>query len=69
LATAATRHVPQSLIAQVHAALGEVEPAIAALERAAEAREPDLVLLGVRPGYATLRAHPRFQALRARVGV
>jgi hypothetical protein len=53
----------------VYAALGETDPAISALERAADAREPELVLLGVRPVYAALRANPRFAALRARVGV
>jgi len=69
VAAAATRHVPHCLVAQVHAALGEIELAVAALERAAEAREPELVLLGVRPAYAPLRGHPRFDALRERVGV
>jgi eukaryotic-like serine/threonine-protein kinase len=69
VAAAATRHVPHCLVAQVHTALGEIEPAVAALERAAEAREPELVLLGVRPAYVPLRGHPRFDALRARVGV
>ena len=67
--TAATRHVPHSLMAQVHAAFGEVDLALATLEQAAEAREPELVLLSVRPAYAPLRTHPRFAALRARVGV
>jgi ABC-type phosphate/phosphonate transport system permease subunit len=69
VAAAAQRHVPQSLAAQVYAALGEIDPAISALERAAAAREPELVLLGVRPVYAPLRASPRFATLRARVGV
>jgi serine/threonine-protein kinase len=69
VAAAAQRHVPQSLAAQVYAALGEIDPAISALERAAAAREPELVLLGVRPVYAPLRASPRFETLRARVGV
>jgi predicted Zn-dependent protease len=68
-AAADKRHVPHSLLAQVSAALGEIEPAIAAVERAASAREPDVVLLGVRPVYALLRSDPRFQAIRQRVGV
>jgi Flp pilus assembly protein TadD len=68
-AAAEHRHVPHALTAQVHAALGEIEPAVAALERAADAREPEVVLLGVRPVYAPLRSHARFQALRKRVGV
>ena len=66
---AARRHVPHAILASVHLALGEVEPALAALERAAELREPEVVLLGVRPGYARLRGHPRFADLRARIGV
>ena len=66
---AKTRTVPESLFAQVHAALGEVDAAVDALERAAEAREPELVFIGVRPSYAPLRGHARFDALRARVGV
>jgi hypothetical protein len=69
MAVAATRHVTHSLMAQVHAALGELDPAVAALERAADAREPEVVLIGVRPAYAPLRGHARFDALRARVGV
>ena len=68
-AVAARRHVPHAILASVHLALGEVEPALAALERAAELREPEVVLLGVRPGYARLRGHPRFADLRARIGV
>jgi len=66
---AARRHVPHSLIAQVHAALGNVDAAVAAIERAAKAREPELVLLGVRPVYASLHGQPRFAAVRASVGV
>ena len=53
----------------MHIALGETEPALAAMERAAEVREPEVVLPGVRPGYGPLRGHPRFDALRARIGV
>ena len=68
-ATAERRHVPHSLMAQVHAALGEIEPAVAALERAAIAREPEVVLLGVRPAYERLRSDAKFQAIRQRVGV
>ena len=69
VAVAATRHVPQCVVARVHAALGEVDLAMSALERAADAREPELVLLGVQPAYAPLRGHAGFAALRARIGV
>ena len=68
-AVAAKRHVSPCLAAQVHAALDETDLAIAALERAAEARDPEIVFIGVRPAYAPLRSDPRFQALRERVGV
>ena len=68
-AASARRHVPHGVVASVHLALGETDPALAALERAAEGREPEVILLGVRPGYASLRGHPRFDALRARIGV
>jgi len=63
------RHVPHSLLAQVYSSLGETDDALAALERAADEREPDLVLLGVRPVYKPLTALPRFAAVRTRVGV
>ena len=66
---AATRNVPASLLAQVHASLLEIGPAIDALERAAEAREPELVFIGVRAAYAPLRGNARFDALRTRIGV
>jgi serine/threonine-protein kinase len=68
-ATAQRRHVAHSLMAQVHAALGDADRAISALERAAVSREPDVVLIGVRPVYEPLRADPRFMSLRSRVGV
>jgi hypothetical protein len=66
---ATMRHVSPCLIAQVHAALGEPDLALAALERAAEERDPEIVFIGVRPAYAPLRSDPRFQALREKVGV
>jgi serine/threonine protein kinase/tetratricopeptide (TPR) repeat protein len=66
---AATRHVSPCLAAQVHAALGEPDLALAALERAAEERDPEIVFIGVRPAYASLRSDPRFVALREQVGV
>ncbi|MEO8561717.1 MAG: protein kinase [bacterium] len=68
-ATAAARHVSPCLAAQVHAALGETDVALDALERAAEARDPEMVYIGVRPAYAPLRREARFLALRARIGV
>ena len=68
-ATAATRHVSPCLAAQVFAALGETDAALEALERAMEARDPEMVYIGVRPAYAPLKREPRFVALRERIGV
>ncbi len=68
-AAAATRTVPWSLRAQVHAAIGERQVALDALDRATELREPELIYIGVRPSYAPLRDEPRFRALRERIGV
>ncbi|HEV7990710.1 MAG TPA: protein kinase [Gemmatimonadaceae bacterium] len=68
-ATAETRHVSPCLAAQVRAALGDIDIAIEALELAAEARDPEMVYIGVRPAYAPLRKDPRFVALREKIGV
>ena len=66
---AMTRHVSPCLIAQVHAALGDAGAALDALDRAAIEHDAELVFIGVRPVYAALNGDPRFDALRARVGV
>jgi hypothetical protein len=52
----------------VRAALGELEAAEAELTAAAAAREPELVFIGARSAYLSLRGRPVFDALRARVG-
>jgi len=67
--TAARRHVSPCLLAQAHAALGELPDALDALERAAGMRDPELVFIGARPSYAPLKREPRFMELRSRVGV
>jgi serine/threonine protein kinase/tetratricopeptide (TPR) repeat protein len=70
LETAAeSRTVAWSLRAQVHASLGEIAAAVDALVKAADAREPEIVLIGVRASYAPLRGDSRFTDLRARLGV
>jgi TolB-like protein/Flp pilus assembly protein TadD len=66
---AATRHVSSCLIAQVHAALGDTEAALDALDRAAVEHDAELVFIGVRPVYAVLKGQARFDALRMQVGV
>jgi predicted Zn-dependent protease len=58
-----------ALRAQLHLALGEPAPALAALERAADAREAELIYLGARPVYQSLRNEPAFQSLLRRIGL
>ncbi|HEV7515267.1 MAG TPA: tetratricopeptide repeat protein, partial [Thermoanaerobaculia bacterium] len=65
----AERYVSPTLVASVHAALGEREAALAGLERACEARAADLAWIGVRPVFDDLRGEPRFQALIERLGL
>jgi tetratricopeptide (TPR) repeat protein len=48
---------------------GEREKAVDALEDALRCRALDLGWLGVRPAFAQLADDPRFQALRARIGL
>jgi tetratricopeptide (TPR) repeat protein len=49
-------------------ALGEREPALVALERAVEVRDPMLAHLGTHPHLDPLRDEPRFRALALRLG-
>ena len=63
LALAQQRYVPPTSPAAVHAALGEVAPALGALERAYEARDTRLVFLKDDPRWTGLRKEPRFVAL------
>jgi serine/threonine protein kinase/tetratricopeptide (TPR) repeat protein len=55
-----TRYVSPALIAQVQVALGEHEPALQALERAAEMRATEVTLLASRPVFDPLRGDARF---------
>jgi len=61
------RYVSPSLVAQVHAGLGEPEPAVAWLERAVSVRAADLAWIGVRPVFDSLRSHTAFNSLVTRV--
>jgi len=61
------RYVSPSLIAQVHAGLGDWDDALAWLARAVDGRAADLAWLGVRPVFDNLRAEPRFNTLLAAV--
>ena len=59
--------VPPYAFASVHARLGEVEPALAALETAFEGRDRAMVFLNVNPRFEVLRGDPRFQELVRRM--
>jgi hypothetical protein len=62
-------YVSPSLVAAVHAALGEREAALDGLERAWRERSADLAWIGVHPIFDGLRAEPRFQTLMERLGL
>lgn len=64
-----SEYVSPVLLAQIHAALGDTDAALDALDRAAEVRATDLAWIGVRPTFDDLRLHPRFVALVERIGV
>jgi TolB-like protein/Flp pilus assembly protein TadD len=61
-------YVPAYLLAMTHAALGEEEKALAALERAYAERDRYLIWLKVDEVFDPLRGEPRFQDLLRRVG-
>jgi len=63
LALAKSRYVSPSSIATVYAALGDVKPALDALDQAFLARDTRLVFLKDDPRQASLRTTPRFVAL------
>jgi TolB-like protein/DNA-binding winged helix-turn-helix (wHTH) protein/tetratricopeptide (TPR) repeat protein len=69
LERARTRFVPPTLIATVHAGLGENEAALALLEQALPVRDPRLVYLNVDHAWDTLRREPRFVALKRALGM
>ena len=62
------RYVPPYTIALVQAGLGERDAALAALDRAYEARDVHLVFLPVDPRWDAYRSDPRFRALLERCG-
>jgi hypothetical protein len=49
--------------------LGDVDGAFAALDRAAEDRDPAVASVGVDPRFEPLRAEARYTSLAARLGV
>ena len=64
--TGSTRFVSPSLTSMVRAALGDLDGAVADMERAIDARAVEVIWIDVRPAYAPLRADSRFAALIAR---
>ena len=56
-------------LAIIHAALGETERALDALDRAFDERSDHLPYIRVNPRLDVLRGHPRFQALLERMGL
>jgi serine/threonine-protein kinase len=68
-ALAARRHVTSYHFALVHVGLGQHDEALTALERAFAERSDQLAYLAVEPLLDPLRADPRFEALRRRLGL
>jgi tetratricopeptide (TPR) repeat protein len=62
-------YVSPFLIASFHTGLGHFEEALDWLSQACDQRVANVVFLGVDPAFDPLRAHPRFQALLARIGL
>lgn len=62
-----TRYVPPTTVAAIHAALGNVEPALDALDRAYAVRDARLVYMKDDGRWSRLRQQPRFVALVRRM--
>jgi eukaryotic-like serine/threonine-protein kinase len=63
------QYVRYEILAMGYAALGEVEKAFAALERAFQTRSAGLIYFHVDPGYVPLRTDPRYDDLVRRIGL
>lgn len=62
-------YVPPTSLAMVHAALGETEAALDALDRAYAVRDTRLISLKDDPSWRPLQAEPRFALLKRRLGL
>jgi tetratricopeptide (TPR) repeat protein len=62
-------YVSPVLLAQLHTAVGDIDSALAWLERAKDEHATDLAWIGVRPSFDPLRLHPRFLALTSSIGL
>ena len=67
IAASQERYVSPSLVAQVHAGLGDTEQALAWLERAVTMHAADLAWIAVRPVFDRMRSHTGFNGLVTRV--
>jgi TolB-like protein/Tfp pilus assembly protein PilF len=67
-AMAADQYISPLGVAAIHAGLGEKPSALAWLQKAYEANDGDLALLGTDNRFDTLRAEPAFQEVWRRVG-
>jgi tetratricopeptide (TPR) repeat protein len=63
------QYIRSEYLAMGHAALGNMDKAFEALERAYQARSAGLIYLHVDPGYDPLRGDPRYNEMIARIGV
>jgi serine/threonine-protein kinase len=63
------RPVPPYDVAVIHAGLGDAERALAGLEKALAAHDPESMILPVDPRLDSLRGDPRFVALVGRMGL
>jgi tetratricopeptide (TPR) repeat protein len=62
-------YVSPAELAILYAGLGDKEAALAALERAYAAHDPQMQYLKVEPHYDSLRSDPRFTDLMRKVGL
>ncbi|HSE68184.1 MAG TPA: protein kinase, partial [Gemmatimonadales bacterium] len=62
-------YVRSEVLAMGYAAVGDLDKAFAALERAYQARSAGLIYLHLDPGYAPLRSDPRYAELVRRIGL
>ena len=63
------QYLRAEIIAMGYAAVGDLDAAFGALERAYQARSAGLLFLHLDPGYGPLRGDPRFAELVARIGL
>ncbi|MGV3709641.1 MAG: FlgO family outer membrane protein [Gemmatimonas sp.] len=68
-ARANDQYISQVMRAEILAALGDKDAAITRLQNAAEERAADLMWIGIRPAFRSLRKDPRFRHIAARIGV